>query len=168
MLKLWGSALVAALALTAAPGSAQTILGPDAAACRDQAGQPGILVTVYGFKARTGNLRVQLYGGAEADFLASGKWLRRVDLPVTSSGHMRVCLAAPSAGRYAVAVRHDVDGNGRSGWNDGGGFSNNPRLALPNPRPRHRDVVIDVPAGVKTINVVLNYRQGLSIRPISG
>lgn len=168
MLKLFGFGLAAALLTAAAPGAAQSTLGPDAAQCRAGASGPGVIVNVYGFKARTGNLRVQLYSGDASEFLASGKWLKRVDLPVTQSGAMRVCIAPPATGAYAVAVRHDVDGNGRSGWNDGGGFSRNPRLALPNPKPRHRDVVFNVGAGVQTIDVVLNYRHGLSIRPISG
>lgn len=172
MLKLPAFGLAAALlavsALAPAPVHAQA-LGPDAAKCRAGASGPGVIVNVYGFKQRTGNLRVQLYSGEPADFLASGKWLKRVDLPVSRSGQsMRVCIAPPSTGPFAIAVRHDVDGNGRSGWSDGGGFSRNPRLALPNPRPRHRDVVFTVESGVQTIDVVLNYRQGLSIRPISG
>jgi uncharacterized protein (DUF2141 family) len=70
------------------------------------------------------------------------------------------------AGAYAVAVRHDADGNGKSGWNDGGGFSNNPRLSLTNLKPSWRRVAIDVGNGVKPVNVVLNYRHGLAIRPV--
>ncbi len=56
-------------------------------------------------------------------------------------------------------------GNGRSGWSDGGGFSRNPRLSLPNPRPSHRQVAIDAPAGVQAIDIVLNCRSGFSIGP---
>jgi uncharacterized protein (DUF2141 family) len=158
----------AAAVLAAAPAGAQAALGPDAAACRAGSDRPAVLVNVDGFKQRTGNLRVQLYSGNPSEFLARGKWLRRIDLPVTASGPMRVCVAVPEAGRYAIAVRHDLDGSGSSGWNDGGGFSRNPRLALPNPRPRHQDVVFAVGSGVQPINVVLNYRFGLSIRPVQG
>jgi uncharacterized protein (DUF2141 family) len=67
-----------------------------------------------------------------------------------------------------VAVRHDVDGNGSNGWNDGGGFSRNPRLSLTNLRPNYRNVAFDIGAGVQNVNVVLNYRFGLSVRPVRG
>jgi uncharacterized protein (DUF2141 family) len=79
---------------------------------------------------------------------------------------MEVCIAVPRAGIYAVAVRHDADGNGKSGWNDGGGFSNNPRLNLIRLKPAYRKVAVSVGNGVKPVDVVLNYRKGLSIGPI--
>ena len=117
----------------AAPAAAQ--LGPDAAACRSGGGATGsaILVNVNGFRERTGNLRVQLYR-ADSTFLARGRWLQRIDLPVTRAGPMRVCVPVAQPGSYAIAVRHDMDGNGSSGWNDGGGFSRNPRIRMGPPR----------------------------------
>lgn len=127
---------------------------------------PAILVQVTGFKTRTGNLRVQAYGPDPAYFLKKGKWITRVDLPVTRAGRMDVCLRMPKPGRYAVAVRHDVDGNKKSGWNDGGGFSRNPKISLLRLRPAHRKVVFEVGARPVATTVVLNYRQGLSIGPI--
>jgi uncharacterized protein (DUF2141 family) len=167
MFKLMAGAAVALVAFAAQPGAAQAALGPHAAACRSNANGPAVLVTVYGFKQRTGNVRVQLYR-ANSEFLEKGRWLERIDLPVTGSGPMRICVPAPGAGRYAIAVRHDVDGNGRSTWNDGGGFSRNPRMSLTNLRPRPQDVAIDLNGGVENINVILNYRFGLSIRPVAG
>lgn len=152
-----------AMAFAAAPVAAQAAIGPDAAACNS--GKPSVLVSVNGFKARTGELRVQLYGSNPSDFLAKGKKLRRIDLPVTKSGPMNVCIAVPKAGNYAIAVRHDVKNNG-SDWNDGGGFSRNPNLSVFDYKPSHKDVVIPVGDGVKPINVVLNYRQGLKIGPV--
>lgn len=153
-------------ALSGVPAAAQA-LGPYASSCAPGSNDAAVLVTVYGFKARSGNLRVQLYP-ANSDFLEKGKWLRRVDLPVTRSGPMRVCLPAPRPGRYAVAVRHDIDGNGRSGWNDGGGFSRNPRISLTDLRPSPGEVAINVGRDAGNVNVVLNYRFGLSIRPVAG
>jgi uncharacterized protein (DUF2141 family) len=165
MLKATAAAAFLALALLAAPGAAQA-MGPDAAACR--AGGSGILVTVNGFKARTGNVRVALYGSDPARFLERGQTVRKIDLPVSGAGPMRICVAVPHPGRYAVAVRHDLDGNGRSGWNDGGGFSRNPRLSLTSLRPRYDTVAISAGRGVTAVNVVLNYRYGLSIRTVRG
>jgi len=161
-----GCALALA-ALAAAPGPA-AVLGPEAAACRAGAKKPALLVTVTGFKARAGTVRVQLYGSDPADFLASGRGLKRLDLPVTGAGAMPMCIALPRAGTYAVGVRHDLDDDGRSGWSDGGGFSNNPRISFARLRPSHGEVAVRVEKGVKAIGITLFYRQGLEIGPAGG
>jgi uncharacterized protein (DUF2141 family) len=161
------AAAVLGLALAAAPGAAQAAIGPDAAACNRGDG-PAILVNVNGFKARTGNIRVNVYGGDAGKFLERGQYVRQINLPVTRRGAMPICVSVPSAGRYAVAVRHDVDGNGSNGWNDGGGFSRNPNLSLTNLRPNYNRVAFNVGGGVQSVNVILNYRFGLSIRPVAG
>ena len=149
----------------AAPASAQ--LGPDAAACRGGNGQ-AVLVTVDGFRARTGNIRVAIYGSDPRQFLARGQTLRKVNVPVTAAGPMRICVALPGPGRYAVAVRHDVNGNNARGdWSDGAGFSRNPRLSLVNLRPNYNNVAINVGRGVTPVNVTLLYRFGLAIRPVA-
>ncbi|MDT9598569.1 DUF2141 domain-containing protein [Sphingosinicella rhizophila] len=164
MFKLLSS--LAAVALTVLPlVPAGAGLGPDAARCDAGKEHPAFLVNVSGFKNRNGRLRVQVYGSNPADFLARGKGLRRIDLPVTSSS-MGICVAVPRPGTYAIAVRHDTDGNGRSGWNDGGGFSRNPKISLARLKPRHREVAVAVGEGVKPVEVVLNYRKGLSIGPV--
>lgn len=166
MLKLFVSAAATASAALIASTSAEAaVLGPEAAACAS-GDSSAVLVRVEGFKSRTGTLRVQIYGGNPSDFLAKGKKLKRIDLPVTRSGPMNVCVALPGAGNYAVAVRHDVDGNGKSGWNDGGGFSRNPDISLTNLKPKYANVVIGVGNAPRQVPVVLNYRQGLSIAPI--
>ena len=147
----------------AAPASAQ--LGPDAATCRSN-GQ-AVLVTVDGFRQRTGNVRVAIYGSDPSQFLARGRTLRKINVPVTGAGPMRICVALPGPGRYAVAVRHDLNGNNHSDWGDGGGFSRNPRISLTNLRPNYNNVAINVGRGVTPVSVVLNYRFGLAIRPVA-
>jgi uncharacterized protein (DUF2141 family) len=154
----------AALALPASPAAAA--LGPDAAACGAGANRPAMLVSVNGFKNRVGKLRVQLYGGDPRTFLERGAKLKRIDLPVTRSGAMNVCVALPKAGTYAIAVRHDADANGKTNWNDGGGFSGNPKLTILKLKPSYRSAAVAVGGGVKVVPVVLNYRSGLSIAPI--
>jgi uncharacterized protein (DUF2141 family) len=168
MLKLFGPIGAAMLTLAvsfASPGPAAAALGPDAARCTTGSGQPALLVNIRGFKSRSGEVRVKVYGSNPDEFLVYGKGVRRIDLPVTA-GAMEVCVALPRAGTYAVAVRHDADGNGKTGWNDGGGFSNNPSLSVFNLKPNHRKAAISVGNGVKPITIILNYRKGLSIGPI--
>lgn len=166
MSRLFLSTALLAAALTFPASPAAAALGPDAAACSTGANRPAMLVSINGFKNRVGKLRVQLYGGNPADFLERGKKMKRIDLPVTRSGAMNVCVAVPRAGTYAIAVRHDADNNGKTNWNDGGGFSNNPKLSLLKLKPSARAVSVAVGSGVKVVPVVLNYRSGLSIAPI--
>jgi uncharacterized protein (DUF2141 family) len=166
--KLTAAGAAAALTLVLRPGAAEAAVGPDAAACNPRSGRTALIVNVRGFRARSGSLRIALYGSDPADFLARGGSVRRVDVPVSRAGTMQVCVAVPGSGRYAVAVRHDENGDGRTDWNDGGGFSRNPALSLPNPRPDYDEVAFNVRPGVQSIDVTLNYRTGLSIGPVPG
>lgn len=154
-------------AVTAVPATGQTILGPDAAACRAGASGPAALVRVHGFKDRGGQLRVQLYGSNPDDFLAKGKKLLRIDLPMQVEGDMLVCVPLPTTGVFAVAVRHDRDGNGKSGWNDGGGFSGNPHISLVSLKPKLSDSAFTAKDGISMLEVVMNYRSGFSIGPVA-
>jgi len=164
MFKLMLSIAAAGVALAAYPAVAQAALGPDAASCQAGSSRPAVLVNVEGFKAKSGRVRVQIYDSS--NFLVKGKRVRRIDLPVTSAS-MPICVALPGAGTYAVAVRHDVDGDNDSGdWSDGGGFSRNPKISLMRLKPTFSNVAIPVGNGVKPVNVVLNYRRGLSIGPV--
>jgi len=165
-LTLAGAAMLVSASLAAAPARAQEIVGPDAAACRPGAKGPAALVRVYGFKDRGGTLRVQAYGDEPDDFLEKGKKLKRIEVPVSATGDMNVCVALPRYGNYAIAVRHDRNGDRKSGWSDGGGFSGNPKLSLANLKPDFEDVVFTARPGVTVVDVVMNYRSGLSIKPL--
>lgn len=170
-LSLTLAALITAVLPLAGAGAAITGAAvADPAACRPGSQRPALLVRVSGFKAISGDLRVQVYGGDPAQFVKGGERLARIDLPV-SRAPTELCIAVPGPGRYAVAVRHDVNGDGNSGLNDGGGFSRNPRISLGDVfarrMPAYEDVVISVGNAPKTVDIVLNYRQGLSIRPLA-
>jgi len=143
------------------------VLGPDAEACHAGARGPAVLVHVQGFKDRAGRVRLQYYTDKPDEYLASGKYLRRVELPVTASGDMAICITLPSPGRYAFVVLHDRDSDGRlSIWSDGIGFSRNPRLGFA--KPASTSTVVECGPGVEVMNIVLNYRRGLSVRPVEG
>jgi uncharacterized protein (DUF2141 family) len=160
-------AMVMALGAAAVPASAAA-LGPQAQVC-DRNGA-AVLVKVDGFKTRTGVLRVQLYAADPKTFLEKKQYLERIELPVTRSGAMNVCVSVPKPGDYALYVRHDVNGSGKSDRSDGGGFSGNPQLSIMDlafkRKPDLNKTKFEVGESTREIRVVLNYVQGLSFRPV--
>lgn len=165
--RLSAASALSALALAgAAPAMAQApVLGSDAAACRPGATGAAALVTVHGFKDREGQLRIQNYTGTKGEYLESGKYLRREDVPMTPAGDVTVCLTLPGPGHYVIVAMHDRDANGKlSVWSDGVGFTGNPRLALA--KPSAAKTVIPFGPGVTPVRIVMNYRRGLSVRPL--
>jgi len=161
------AAIVAALwSLAVTPAVAQApILGTDAAACQPGGAGPAALVRGTGLKDRVGNLRLQYYSDDPKTFLASGAHIRRQEMPMTAAGDMVICITVPTPGLYAFVVLHDRDKDGRlSIWSDGVGFSNNPKLALA--KPKIEKLLYSVGPGVKPMAIVMNYRRGLSVKPL--
>lgn len=119
---------------------------------------PAIRVNVTGVRTATGVVRVQLYRGTEEDWLESGRWIYRMEAPARS-GNMSFCMPVPRAGTYGVAVRHDVNGNGRTDISsDGGAMSNNPSLNIFNlGKPSYRRTRFDVGNEVVTLNLNMRY-----------
>ena len=79
---------------------------------------------------------------------------------------MRFCLPLAHSGNYAIAVRHDANGNGKSDWNDGAGFSRNPDLSLFHLIPKVEDVVFQSDGSTKKLEIVMQYRFGLTVKPV--
>lgn len=160
------AAAVVAAAVATAAGA--TSLGPHAARC--DSGQTSVVVTVTGFRTRTGNVRVQLYRADQRTMFERRQWLARVDVPVTRSGDMPICVPVSAPGRYVVSVRHDANGNGDADRSDGGGFSGNPDVSLMDMvlrrKPRVEQVAFNVGSGPARQTVVLNYVQGTSFDPL--
>lgn len=156
--------LIAPLLAATATAAPAAILGSDAGACL--AGKPSMLVHVSGFKRPSGTVKVALY---EAQgYLAKGGKLSKVVVPVRSTAPMDICIAVPRPGEYAVAVHHDLNGNGDKDASDGGGYSGNPRLSLTNLRPSFGRTAVQVGYAPRQVTVLLQYRRGLSIGPVSG
>lgn len=156
------TALVAAL-----PAAALLIPGPAAAAFRQPIGndlsrcegpRPAVRVTVTGVRASTGNIRVQSYRALSAEWLAKGRWLHRIQVPARR-GTMTFCLPVSGPGTYAVAVRHDMNGNGDTDLrSDGGGMSNNPSINIFNlGKPSVGKTAFTVGNGVKAIQINMRY-----------
>lgn len=166
IMNMSSSCVFAALLWLAAAGSpAMAQLDGEAIAC-GQSGAPHVRVHVTGLKNGEGTVRVQAYGSDPQDFLATGKWIRRIEVPLQGRQSLDVCLRLPRYGEYAIAVRHDANANGKSDWNDGGGFSRNPRLSLFHLKPAYTDVAVAVSRDMPAVPILMNYRQGLSIRPM--
>lgn len=159
------SATLAAAVSAAVPAAAQDesrVFG-EAQACGPSARGPAVLMRVSGFRDRSGNLRAIIYRANEDEFLASGKYVTRLDIPVTKSGPMTVCATVPEPGPYAIIALHDRNADGKlNPFNDGVGFANNPRLSLSKPPV---SLVKANVVGVVPMSITLNYVQGLSVKP---
>jgi uncharacterized protein (DUF2141 family) len=119
---------------------------------------PAVMVTVDGVKSGSGKLRVQAYRATSADWLQKGRWLSRIEVPARA-GTMTFCMPVPAAGRYAIAVRHDANGNGDTDIRtDGGAMSNNPSINIFNlGKPSVTKTGFDVGRSVKSIRVQMRY-----------
>jgi uncharacterized protein (DUF2141 family) len=154
-----GLTLAAGVIAAAAPAAAQfrNHIANETDKCRDGAG-PAVKVQISGITPSQGTLRVQLYPGTAADWLKPGHWLNRIEVPARGSS-ATVCMPVPGPGTYAIAVRHDVNGNGKTDIrSDGGGMSNNPSINILNlGKPSYDKTAFPVGAGVKTISIRMRY-----------
>lgn len=125
-----------------------------------------MLVRVSGFKQPGGTVKVALY--AEHGYLAKRGKLGKVVVPVRSTAPLDICIAVPRPGEYAVAVHHDINGNGNKDPSDGGGYSRNPRLSITHLRPSFGKTAVQVGRAPRQVTVLLQYRRGLSIGAVNG
>ena len=107
-----------------------------------------------------GTVTVVLYPDKSGDFLAKGKRINRIRIPVTGD-HVEACLVAPSPGHYAIAFYHDENGDGKLNRSllgmpaEGFGFSNDApaRFGL----PRFRDVLFTAGQGDTLLKMTMRY-----------
>ncbi|MBL4836952.1 MAG: DUF2141 domain-containing protein [Kordiimonadaceae bacterium] len=132
------------------------------AACAVGETGTALRVDVSNIRYLEGNLRAQIYGDNPDDFLAKGKKLFRLDVPVTNTGEQTICVPMPGTGTYALVIMHDRNKNGKADFfSEGFGFSNNPKLRFA--PPDAEDVMIKVDAGVLDVPVKLFYILGSDI-----
>ena len=136
-----------------APGKG--VVGVDPSRCLGLEGRPDIRIKTGELRSDKGNIRFVLYGDNPDDFLEKGKKLVRFEVPAIENG-VEVCISAPHAGRYALAVLHDENNNHKFNiTSDGGGFSNNPNFLFA--APSYKDAAFDLsPAGV-ALDIELRY-----------
>ena len=149
------SLCVALLAASVAANAEGQVISNDLSKCRSG---PSTLVQINGVKAGTGKIRVQSYRATSADWLVKGRWISRIEVPARA-GSMTVCVPLPEAGSYGIAVRHDVNGNGKTDLSrDGGGMSNNPSINIFNlGKPSYTKTAFAVGNGPRTITITMKY-----------
>ena len=156
----------AALIMTGALLTAMTVpvaanqggeISNDLSRCNTRSG-PALMVTVNDVKASQGRIRVQTYRATRDEWMEKGKWINRIEM-TAKAGTMTFCLPVPEAGTYGVAVRHDLNGNGKTDiTQDGGGISNNPSINIFNlGKPKYTKVGVDVGNQVKSIRIQMKY-----------
>lgn len=149
------SLCVALLAVSVAANAEGQVISNDLSKCRSG---PSTLVQISGVKAGTGRIRVQSYRATSADWLVKGRWISRIEVPARA-GSMTVCVPLPEAGSYGIAVRHDVNGNGKTDLrSDGGGMSNNPSINIFNlGKPSYTKTAFAVGNSPRTISITMKY-----------
>ena len=161
---LLATAGLASLALaglaTSGPAAAQyrQKIANDAAKCAPGGG-PAVRIAVHGIKESRGTIRVQSYRGTKEDWLEKGRWIYRMEAPA-KAGTMTFCMPLPAPGTYAIAVRHDINGNGETDiFADGGAMSNNPSINIFNlGKPSYKKTAFRVGTGVEAIGIAMRYR----------
>ena len=125
--------------------------------CSAHAG-PAIKVTINGIRSSSGTVRVQSYRATQAEWLEKGRWINRIEMPARA-GTMTICMPLPTSGTYGIAVRHDLNDNGKTDvTRDGGGMSNNPSINIFNlGKPSYKKTSISVGNGVKSIRIQMRY-----------
>ena len=139
-----------------AQGQFQNELRHDRSICSGNG--PAVWINVTDISVSEGKLRIQLYPGTSADWLESGRWLNRIEIPARA-GSVTVCMPVPRAGTYAIAIRHDVNGNGRTDLrSDGGGMSNNPSINIFNlGKPSVSKTRFSIGREVKPMSIRMRY-----------
>lgn len=157
MKKYFAVLAAAGLALGSGAAAAGQEISNDLSRCAAGKG-PAVLVNVRGVKETAGRIRVQSYPANSSAWLAKGRWLHRVESRA-NAGSMSFCVPVPAEGKYGIAVRHDINGNGKTDISkDGGGFSNNPSISILNlGKPSVNKVAFQAGPGVTRITINLKY-----------
>ncbi len=144
----------------------------DSAACAAGSNSPAALVYFEGMKDRKGKIRLELFPANDKDFLAddvvlqkAGKTFRRIELSTPQAGPIALCLKAPRAGTYSMAIIHDRDSLRKFSFTvDGIGFPGNPKLGMS--KPKSAQALVRIGDGVSVLHVRLNYFTGFGFGPL--
>lgn len=124
--------------------------------CQD--GPYPIRVNVCEVRSNEGTITADLHGDVPEHFLKSGMKLVRVRVPA-ETGCTRMCIPAPEAGVYAIALYQDRNLNEKLDQDFIGipiepyGISNNPRIFLS--PPSHEEAAFRVDEGGTDLEIRL-------------
>ena len=150
------SGLLMATALALAPDRS---LAADSSGC--SAESPALIeVKVENVRNSNGLITAVLYSDDPEGFLKKGQRLDRIRVDAMA-GETLLCLKAPTAGRYSVAIYHDENGNKKFDRNfigipsEGYGFSNNPGFRFG--KPDQEETLFTAEEGRTAIQVSVLY-----------
>ncbi len=133
-----------------------TIAAP-AAACDG----PALLVKVEGLRNRSGEVRVRAFGGDPKTYFDKKYVTAAIYKKPPARGAVDYCLPV-KPGVYAIDVRQDVNGDGKTGAADGVGISGNPNMTMLDilfkRRPPNNVVQVRVAQNVAVVPVTVRYR----------
>lgn len=122
---------------------------------------PAIHVKITGLKHRRGTVRIRLFGGDPKTYFDKRYALERIEFATPDQGNVEYCVKVPRSGTYAVDVRHDTNGNGKSDKADGAGVSGNPNVSMLNvilkKKPPAKKVQIKVGDQATTTTIAVKY-----------
>jgi uncharacterized protein (DUF2141 family) len=151
-----------------AAGACEAVSAPTAASAPGEASQiatapaasAAIQVTVENVRSSKGLITAVLYGDNPDTFLKKGARLDRIRVEARE-GETVLCLHAPAAGRYTVALYHDENGNKALDQNflgiptEGYGFSNNPGFRFG--KPTQKETLFTVEDGPVDLHISVLY-----------
>lgn len=123
-----------------------------------QAGAGDLTVAVHGIRGGEGEIRLMLFDREEG-FRKEDKARQKLALPA-GAGTVNAVFPGLPAGRYAVIVYHDENGNGKLDLRlgmfpkEGYGLSNNPKLFGP---PKFKDAAFEALDTDSRIEIRLDY-----------
>lgn len=126
-------------------------------------GATTIKVTVENVRNSKGLITAVLYDDNPKTFLKNGARLDRIRVDARES-ETELCLNAPAAGRYAVALYHDENGNKEFDTDflgiptEGYGFSQNPGFRFG--KPDVEETVFAIAADQVDLRISILYLQG--------
>jgi len=121
-----------------------------------------IEVKVENVRSSNGLITAVLYADNPEAFLKKGRRLDRIRVEA-KQGETLLCLTAPTAGRYTVAIYHDENGNKKFDRNflgipsEGYGFSNNPGFRFG--KPEQEETLFAAEEGMTAVQIAVLYLQ---------
>ncbi|AOL24978.1 Uncharacterized conserved protein, DUF2141 family [Erythrobacter litoralis] len=121
---------------------------------------PAVRLRITGLRSGSGNLFVRTYFAKDSDWLRSRRYIHRIDMR-PNRGVTYACVPLPRAGKYAIAVQHDANGNREKDFStDGAGMSGDPVirtfLGIPRP-PALEDTTFSAGDGVTRLSIEMRY-----------